>query len=327
MKLVSVIIVNWNGVKLIASCLEALQAQTYHAMEIILVDNGSTDGSAEFVRQYFPGVTLIQSESNLGFSGGNNLGLKYAHGDHIALLNNDAVPTKKWLEYLVNGIEEENVGICASNILVFGTDFIDSAGDGCTTVAAGYKRGEGERALNFFSATDVFGACAGAALYKRELIDDIGFFDDDFFLIHEDTDLNFRARLAGWRCKFAPAAVVYHKVRSSIGNMSDMAVYYSNRNVEMVWIKNMPFLLMLKYLHHKLIMEMGSFFYFCLKHGKWKPFFLAKVDALRLLPGMLQKRKMIQKRVRIKRAELSKLLTPVLSINYLQLKYTKFFNH
>ena len=122
----------------------------------------------------------------------------------------------------------------------------------------------------------VFGACGAAVLYRRRMLDEIGFLDEDFFLYDEDTDLNFRAQLAGWKCIYVPTAVAYHVANATSRRLSDLHVYYHTRNLEFVWIKNMPFEIMLRFAHHKVIQELGSLCYLCLRHGKWGPFFSGK---------------------------------------------------
>ena len=151
-------------------------------------------------------------------------------------------PDEKWLEELVRQMDRDSrIGVCASKLMVYNSNRIDSAGDGYTRTLKGFKHGEGEESNKFNEQKFVFGACAGAALYRKEMLEQIGFLDEDFFLIHEDTDLNFSAQLAGWKVLYVPTAMVHHKVRSSIGIMSDMAVYYTLRNNEFVRIKNVPF--------------------------------------------------------------------------------------
>jgi GT2 family glycosyltransferase len=304
--LVSIIIVTYNSASVLENCLSALCEQSYHNYETIVVDNCSTDTTVDIIGK-FPGVRLVQAGNNLGFTGGNILGLTHARGEFIVLLNPDTEPCTMWLAALVRGIvSDSRVGICASKLIVHGTDMVDSAGDGITTTGRGFKRGDGQAGDLFNQQEYVFGACGGAMLLRRALIAEIGFLDDDFFLIHEDTDLNFRARLAGWQCLFVPEAVVYHKVRSTIGVMSDLAVYYSIRNARFVWVKNMPLKLLVKYLHHHVVQEIGSFIYFCLKYRKWRAYWRANIDFLRLLPLMLRKRRQVRKLKKITDRELEK---------------------
>lgn len=325
MNFVSVIIVNWNGEALLRECLESLRRQTYRHFEVILVDNASTDGSVEFIQQQFPEAKLIRLEQNRGFAGGNIEGLRVAKGDYIALLNNDAVVEASWLAELVAVMNADSrVGICASKLVnYFDPEQIDCAGDGCATSGHGYKRGNGLAAGLYQTQEYVFGACAGAVLYRRAMIDDIGFLDPDFFIQCEDTDLNFRAKLMEWKCVYVPTAVALHRVSTTIGKLDGLAVYYSARNEEYVWIKNMPAPLMLRYLHHKIIQELAALLYFCLKRGQWGPFLRGKRDAARALPALWRKRAGIQRRKRVANAALARELTPLFERRLVQDKLGK----
>ena len=308
---VSLIIVNWNGKPLLKDCLSTISHQTYAPYEIIVVDNGSTDGSGDFLTQNFPHVQLIQLPRNYGFSGGNAKGLEVAKGDFIALLNNDTRVKNDWLEQLIQPmLDDPALGLCASKLILNATGRLESAGDGLTTWGVGFKRGLEQDPDRYSGREEVFGASAAACLYRRKMLEDIGFLDDDFFFNDEDTDLNFRAQLRGWKCLYVPNAIVYHRVNATIGKLSDSHVYYHARNLEFLWIKNMPTSLMIRYAHHKLLQEFGSFCYLCLRHGKWIPFFKAKRDALRLFPTMLKKRQKIQEKKKVTNNYIQSLLTP-----------------
>lgn len=294
---VSIIVVNWNGKQLLAGCLESVQKQTYTDFEIIVVDNGSTDGSCDYLKKTFPGIHLIELSENRGFTGGNNIGFSQSSGEYIVLLNNDATIQKNWLEVMVTALESDpGLGSCSSKIIIEGTERLDSAGDLFTTAFTGTKWGELQKASLFTESRTVAGPCAAAAIYRRGMLEQIGFFDEDFFLNHEDTDLNLRAWLAGWRCQFVPDAVAYHKVSASIGNLSDTSVYYFSRNSLWVWIKNAPASLMIFLLPQRILYELNAFINFCLIHGKWTPFFQGKWDALKGIPRMYRKRKLTKNR-------------------------------
>lgn len=310
--LVSVIIVNWNGRSLLDECLSALDAQTYRNFEVIFVDNGSRDDSLAFVREKFPFVKIVALGSNKGFTGGNIAGYQVARGDYVALLNNDACLCERWLEYMVPALASDpHIGFCSSKIIIAGTSLIDSAGDAFTAAFTGTKIGELADESQYFSRIFVPGACAAAVIYRREMLDDIGFLDDDFFLNHEDTDLNMRAWLAGWLCLFVPEAVVQHRVSASIGTLSDTSVYFFARNNEWVWIKNVPLRFILLNLPHRVLYEFASFGYFCLIKGKWRPFLRGKLDALMGASAMFKKRRAVQLLVRLTDAEISSSLIPV----------------
>lgn len=329
---VSIIIINYNGNGLIIDCLKALEKQLFQDFEIILVDNNSSDNSLQTVNAYLKNNPLVYPirpitlSTNLGFTGGNLAGFGSSEAEYIALLNNDTEPDKDWLYNLVTGMDTNpDAGICASKLIIYGTNVIDSAGDGYATYLKGYKRGEGEDKGKYDEQEYVFGACAGATLYRRKMLEEVGFFDDDFFLIHEDTDLNLRAQLAGWKVFYVPAAVVHHKVRSSIGHMSDMAVYYTLRNSEFVRIKNIPCSIFLRCLPEFIIGTITEFLYFAFKHRKLKLYIKAKLDVLRSLPKMLKKRRTIMKNKKVSSRYLYNIMTPVWNKEFITQKAQKFF--
>jgi GT2 family glycosyltransferase len=322
---VSIIVVNWNGKALLKDCLGALCHQTYPNKQIILVDNGSVDQSVIYVRENFPLVKAVELSRNTGFTGGNLAGLLFARGDFVALVNNDTRAQDHWLENLIQPmLEDSTVGICASKVLFDDGRAINSAGDGLTTAAVGFNRGLGKAGELFMDPEFVFGACGAAVLYRRRMLNEIGFLDDDFFLYDEDTDLNFRAQLAGWKCAYVPNAIVYHKSNATSGRLSDLHVYYHSRNLEFVWLKNMPASLMLRYAHHKLIQEFGSFLYLCVRHGKCSSFFRAKKDALKMFPLTWRKRKEIQAKKRVPNSYLRELLSPMFTRTFLKQKFRQF---
>lgn len=325
--LVSVIIVNYNGRKLLTSCLESIYAQSFQDIEVIVVDNGSQDGSVEYIRENFPDTLSVSLTNNIGFPGANNEGLRHAAGDYILLLNNDVEMSKDCITNLYAAMETDHAtGICATKMLVAGTDLIDSAGDGFSSNLKGFKRGEGKPAHLYNEGEYVFGACAGAALYRKKMIEEIDFLDEDFFLIYEDTDFNVRAQLAGWKVKYVPSAVVHHKVRSTIGHMSDTAVFYSLRNSELNRIKNIPSWVFIRCLPAYILGTFLEFLYFVVRHGKLRLYVKAKLDAIKLLPKMLQKRKKILAARKVSNSYLLGIMTPILSRAFFLAKGKKFLH-
>ena len=329
---VSVIIVNYNGSNIITDCLNSLIKQSFKFFEIIIIDNDSSDDSLDkidsFIRSDKSAFTIkfIKLDSNLGFTGGNLEGLKHARADYIALLNNDTEVDENWLEELFKAVEAHpDVGVCASKLLVYGTDNIDSAGDGFATSFKGFKIGEGESSEKVNNQEYVWGACAGAALYSNKMINEIGFLDDDFFLIHEDTDINFRVQLSGWKVLFVPTAIVFHKVRSSIGEMSDIAVYYTLRNSDFLRIKNIPLGILFRHLPEFILGTITEFIYFAIKHGKFNIYVKAKRDVIISLPKMLKKRRIIIKNKKVSNKYLNDLMTPIWNVNFLKSKLNKLF--
>jgi GT2 family glycosyltransferase len=294
----SFIVVNWNGAAYILECLGSLVRQSVTDFEIIVVDNGSTDKSVALVREHFPGVLLVELDQNFGFAGGNNRGYQHASGEYIALVNNDAVLCREWLARMTETLDaNEQLGCCASKIIITGTDKIDSVGDMFTTAFSGTKQGELEPAGSFQKPLPLHGACAAAAIYKKKAIEQVGFFDEDFFLNHEDTDLNMRIWLAGWGCLFVPDAIAHHQVNRTIGTMSYTSVYHFSRNSLWVWVKNTPARFLLLYFPQRLIYEFFAFALFCFVHGKWAPYLKGKYDGLKGVPRMIRKRTPIARKL------------------------------
>lgn len=323
---VSIIVVNWNGERFLKDCLGALTCQSHPNYEIILVDNGSGDASVQLTRENFPQVKIVALSDNRGFTGGNAAGLEVVQGAYIALVNNDARPEETWLEKLIEPmLRDYTVGICASKLIFENSRAVNSAGDGLTTAGVGFNRGLGADAVNFNESEWVFGACGAAVLYRRRMLDEIGFLDEDFFLYDEDTDLNFRAQLTGWKCAYVPTAVAYHVANATSKRLSDLHVYYHTRNLEFVWLKNMPFGIMLRFAHHKIIQELGSFCYLCLRHGKWGPFFRAKRDALKMSSVMLKKRAKIQAGKRVPNRYVRSVLTSMFTFDFFRQKMKQLF--
>jgi GT2 family glycosyltransferase len=242
--LVSAIVVNWNGLDRIDSCVASLLRQTWPALEIIVVDNDSRDGSLALLRsRYGSRITLIESPVNLGFAGGNNLGIRVAKGAYVALLNNDAVAEADWVGALVRAAEADPVvGMCASKILVLdGHGLIDSAG--LLMSADGIGRGRGRLDPDgdaYARAEDALVPSGCAALYRRAMLDEIGLFDEDFFAYCEDADLGLRGRLAGWRCRYVPDAVVHHAYSRSTAPYSAFKAFHVERNRCFVLLKCFP---------------------------------------------------------------------------------------
>jgi GT2 family glycosyltransferase len=326
---VSVIVVTYNAQDTIKKTILSLQNQFYKDYEIIVVDNDSHDNTVSIVRELFAGETgkrnkIVYNITNTGFAGGNVTGFQHADGEYIALLNADAEANSNWLQGLIDTMDsQKEIGICASKLIIHGTDRIDSAGDSFSKTMKGFKKGEGREAKEHMKEEHVFGACAGAALYRREMLDDIGFFDTDFFLIYEDTDLNLRTQLAGWKVMYVPAAIVYHKVRSSIGRMSELAAYYSLRNSELVRFKNIPFGVFLLCLPQFIIGMISEFVYFAIKHRFFLLYLEAKFDALKLLPKMLSKRKEILRKRKVSNKYILEVMTPLLEKNFIKSKIRK----
>lgn len=306
----SVVIVNWNGLRHLEACLCSLRAQTFRDFEVIVVDNGSTDGSIDYVRSKFPDVRLICQGRNSGFAAASNAGIAASQGEFVVFLNNDTETDPSWLEELLSTIQSRpDIGFCASKILFFDDrNRIDSAGDELSSNGVVQKRGHRKPDVGFDQLQPIFSACGGAALFRRSVLDDIGGFDEDFFLIFEDADLSFRAQLAGYSGLFVPTARIYHKGNASIGTLSDTYVYYGHRNLEFVYLQNMPTALLLRSLPAHLLYDVLAMFYFASRR-RLKPFLRAKAAVIRALPTILKKRARIQRGRKISNVRARSLIT------------------
>lgn len=225
-------------------CLDSLRKQIFRDFEIILVDNGSTDGSVELVRTRFTEVQVVTLPKNIGFAGGNNAGILASSGRYVALLNNDTKADPDWLSSLVNATASgKHVGMWASKILSYDSpNVIDNTGlllywDG---LARGRGRLEVDRGQFDQQQEALFpSGCAG--LYRKVMLDEIGLFDEEFFAYADDVDIGLRGRLAGWDCVYVAGAVVYHKYSSSSSAYSPMKAFLVERNRIWVLLKYYPF--------------------------------------------------------------------------------------
>ena len=238
---VSVVIPNYNGLEHLPACLEALRAQRFRDFETILVDDGSTDGSAEWVRRHYPEVRVVELGRNTGMAAAANRGWHLAAGQSIALLNNDTRADPGWLEALVEAAEAHpEVPFFASKIRLFDRPgVLHAAGDLYGVDGIPRNRGAWEEDHGQYDEeTEVWGPCGAAAFYRRTLLEELEGFDERFFMYLEDVDLAWRAQLRGYRCRFVPQAVVYHKVSATGGGV--LASYYVGRNTLLVLVKDMP---------------------------------------------------------------------------------------
>lgn len=248
---VSVIIPNWNGAAHLRICLPALARQTFRDFEIIVVDNGSTDDSREWLARALPDVRVVALDRNRGVAGGFNAGIEAARGAVLVLLNNDTEPEADWLQELVGALARNaGAGMAASKLRLFDRrECLHSAGDFYGVNGIPGNRGVWEVDAGQYdnpgAAPPVFGVCGGAAAYRRELFAAVGGFDTDLGSYCEDVDLNWRARLAGFDCVLAPRAIVYHRLSATGGGA--LASYFVGRNVIAVLVKNYPGALFKKY--------------------------------------------------------------------------------
>lgn len=295
MEKVSFIIVNWNGEKTIAKCLDSVYSQTYKNFEVILLDNHSSDQSLETVKKNYQVDKLIELDRNYGFAEANNRGLEHAAGEYLALINNDTILEKDWLEKaaaVFRNSPDKKLGSVATKIINhYQRDLIDSAGVEFYGLGACWDyKNLPQNAAQVSQRKQVFGACATAALYKKRVIEEIGFFDPKFFIYFEDTDLSFRLRLFGYSCLYEPEAVSYHYGARRRIRKNRFFIEFGRRNIEFLFIKNMQGPLFLKYFLSHCVYELALFFFY-LSIGRGMSFIKAKTEVLDHLDYLVKQRK------------------------------------
>ncbi len=256
--MLSIIIPNWNGLRLqlLPACLAALRLQTWRDFEILVVDNASTDDSCAWLAREYPEVRVLALESNRGFAPAVNAGIRAARGETVVLLNNDTEADPAWLAEIACALEQNpRAGMAACKLRLFDRrDHLHSAGDFYRVDGIPGNRGVWEKDCGQYDdARGVFGACGGAAAYRRAMLEEIGLFDESLGSYCEDVDLNWRARLAGYDCGYAPRAIVYHHISATGGG--PLASYYVGRNLIWVLAKNYPAELWAKYRRRILIAQ------------------------------------------------------------------------
>jgi GT2 family glycosyltransferase len=371
MPTVSVIIANWNGRHLLAECLDSLKRQTFRDFEVIVVDNGSADGSVDFLREKYSGFAVVlPQEKNLGFGVANNIGIRLARGKYVALLNNDAVADERWLEELVKAAEADEkrraashlpqnkqnvrlklegledraygggmpgweattpvrggehrpVGMFASKILNYANrEAIDNIGhlfypDGLNRGHARLEKDDGR----YDTPAEALFPSGCAALYRKEMFDSIGLFDEDFFAYGDDTDIGVRGRIAGWGCWYVPTAVAYHKYSMTAGEYSPLKAFLVERNRVFVALKCLPLSMLLLspwYTLKRLVLQAygalsgrGAAGEFTKGRGAFSLVWLlikAYLSALKRLPKMLKRRSAVWKNAKLSPREVRQLL-------------------
>jgi GT2 family glycosyltransferase len=293
---VDIIVVNWNGLDHLEVCLTALVNQSYVNVNIFLVDNGSTDGSINFVQERFPTVITLTLEKNFGFCFANNFAISLSNSDFVALINNDTEADPNWISSAISTLmNKPNIGFIASRICLFDQrDIIDTCGDLYFTSGYPDKRGWLKHFSEEYNSQKlVFGACAGAAIYRRSMLDDIGLFDEEYFAFQEDVDLSFRAQLFGYQCLYEPNAIVYHKVGATAAKLNSARTFWSHRNHWYTLIKNLPCELFFKYSFSIFFAELVVFLS-SINQKNFTGFVKARISVLRNIKRLLSLRKSIQ---------------------------------
>lgn len=295
---VSVIIPNWNGVQLLKTCLTSLQKQTFRNSEVIVVDNGSTDGSVTFIKKNFPKVKIIKLSRNTGFAHAVNLGIKKAIGEMVILVNNDTEIDKDCLGALVSCANEHpEVSFIAAKVLNFyKRGIIDSAGDYITEVGHADNIGRGKKDGEEYSkAGPVFLATGGGCLIKKEAFTKVGFFDEDYFMYFEDVDWCLRAQLQGYKGWYQPKAKIYHIHKATASKFGNFIEYLQFRNMTMTVLKDFPKGLLVHRLNWLRIIwvNLNTIRFFAVK-GYFKEALWAQAYIFLNLRKILSKRKTIQ---------------------------------
>ncbi|MDO8498846.1 MAG: glycosyltransferase family 2 protein [bacterium] len=245
----SIIIPSWNGLKHLRKCLPSISSQTLRGVEVIVVDNGSEDSSVSYIKKSFPKFKVIELSENLGFAKAVNLGIKESHGKYIILINNDTKLQEKAIEYLVKAANNHpEIGFVASKMLnFFKSGVINAVGGYIDAVGHANNLGMGVKDTKRFNkAGYVFIATGGGGLFKREVFDKVGLFDEDYFAYMEDVDLCFRAQLAGFKGWYEPKAIIYHVHKATSSRNPAFLEYLQFRNMTMTVIKNFPRNLLLR---------------------------------------------------------------------------------
>jgi len=325
---ISVLIINYNGLDVLPRCLDALSQQTFENFEIIIVDNGGKDGSADSLGNQHANLKVIRLNHNTGFSAANNLGAYKAEGQWLALINNDAFPEPDWLERFIAAQKKYPHASAFGSLILQDAqpNLVDSAGDIYNISGIAWKGYGGYPATEVPSnPRRIFAPCAAAAFYRRDVFLEIGGFDEDFFSYFEDVDLGFRLNLYGYQCIFLPDARVRHVGSVSAGKNSDFALYHYHRNFIWSYIKNMPGALFWLYLPFHILANFIFFLKYIIK-GRGKVIFKAKIDALKVLRKMWRKRRNILCEQRASISEINILLDKNLMVPYLQGRKLRQYN-
>lgn len=242
---VTIIIPNYNGKHFMEPCLASLKEQTCQDYKVLVVDNASTDGSLEYMKEHYPKIEVIALDKNYGFSKAVNVGIQHSTTPYVILLNNDTTVDPHYVEEMVKAIERSPriFSVSSKMIQMYHPELIDSAGDLYTLLGWGVCRGTGRPVSNYTEADEIFTACAGAAIYRRSAFSKIGYFDENHFAYLEDIDVGYRAKIYGYKNTYCPTALVYHVGSGTSGSKyNSFKVKLSARNNIYLNYKNMPIL-------------------------------------------------------------------------------------
>ncbi len=289
MHTIDVIIPSWNGKSLLPHCLLALRNQTRKPDGICVIDNGSYDGTAEFLATEWEEVRVLHMSENMGFAAAVQAGIEASTATFVAILNNDARPHAHWIEVLERSFEWPQVGACAS-VIVTPDNTVESCGLGFSHFGVGHRLWEGLRTDDLpWCTVEVFGASGGAAMFNRQAVLEAGGFDPSFFAQDEDIDLAFRLRYEGYACLLNPGAVVTHLGSQTLRRMPGRFLPLAQRNLEWVFWLNFPYWTWPFWGVLHIFYQVASL----MRHtfqGNGKVVLRAKIDALAAFPSMQRKR-------------------------------------
>lgn len=305
---VSIVITNYNGLAFLRECVEAVTSMSCSSwyVELIVVDNASTDGSSAYVRREYPQVTLITLDDNYGFAKANNIGVQQARGEYVVFLNNDTLVTPGWLEEMVRVMKEDmNIGVAGSKLLLMDAPVkINSAGGTITLTGGGYDLGfmDVDDARYNISSSRGY-VCGASMIVRREEFLGFGGFDEDYFMYFEDVDLCWRYWLYGKTVAYVPASVVYHKFGGTGGSLrhGSLRVFCGTRNSLLNMTKNYEVCTLLFAFPLTLLYHLVKIFYFVvsLQDEAARAMIKGYRSFFRLLPKTLAKRRAVQARRRI----------------------------
>ncbi|MFT9495340.1 glycosyltransferase family 2 protein [Anaerosolibacter sp.] len=307
-KKVTVQIVTYNSAKDILKCLEGIWEQTYKDIEVIVIDNKSTDHTVDLLQSYKDYIRLTVSNINTGFCGGHNQAFRIGTGEYVLVLNPDVYLDKSFIEIAVNEMENNpEVGSISAKLLrmdenYMPSDIIDSTGIIMPKNRRAYDRGQGEKDIGQYdSKIEIFGVCGAAAFYRRSMLEaikvDNEYFDENFFAYKEDVDLSWRAKNQGWKCIYLPDALAFHKRGWKDRSRQDIPLFlkvHSIKNRYLMMIKNESLIDYIKNLPSILIFDIGIFSYCLFREQKTLRYI---PSTLKVLCDTISKRKKIKKRL------------------------------
>lgn len=310
----SVIIPNWNGKALLEECLDSLEKQTFKEFEIIVVDNGSIDGSVDFIIKNFPGVKVVKLDKNYGFSKAINAGVEASQALYVVFLNNDTAVDKDWLKILVSYANKYQKASSIGSKLVnyYNRKKIDGVGIEINEVGQAKSIGWNQEDLGQFDKEMfVFGVTGGGSLFRREVFIKLGMFDEDYFMYFEEVDFAFRAQFQGYKAIYCPKAVIYHRHKATSSKKPQYIEYWQFKNMMQTIIKDYPGSLLFKDKRWlKIILVNFNTCFYQLKNGFFWPPILTQAWLIFNLPKLLLKRRKIQEDKKVSDEYIEKFFLP-----------------